>query len=525
MAAKITAPPKISRGEFARNLAESGLFEPGDLLPDSGPPAVDDGAEAAQELVAAGKLTGFQADAILRGRFAELRLGNYEIMDRLGAGGMGTVFKARHRRMKRVVALKLLSREVAEKFADRFQREVETIARLTHPNIVMAYDADECEAGPFLVMEYVNGRDLSSEVIAHGPLPVADAADRILQAARGLEYAHGQGIIHRDIKPGNILRDADGVVKVADLGLARLTKAVAESGERAALTQAGTVFGTVDYMSPEQAVDSGTVDRRADIYSLGCTLFFLLTGDPMYEGGTLMSTMIRHRESPIPPLIDTRSDVPAELEAIYRRMVAKQPDDRYPTMAAVAAALERFLSAATTGLPGTPAPTHPAAPTARTDQTMDLTSTVSGAVSSLDFEIAQAGAAGLTPEQRGQLSRLTVVVAEASRTQAGIIRNYLQQLGVAATHTSGSGRQAVELVKQFGAAAVVSSLHLSDMTGIRLAEALRGDPSCARVGFVLATSETDADSTAGLPTDSRTTVMPKPFDPHRLAQSVLAVVG
>src|SRR5262245_37542572 len=238
MAGKLQGHETVSRGEFAQRLAESGLLDAADLLPDAEPTAAD-GAAAARELVAAGKLTGYQADAGLGRRFGELRIGNYEVLDRLGAGGMGTVFKARHRRMKRVVALKVLARQMAESgtFAERFQREVETIARLSHTNIVMAFDADEAEVGPFLVMEFVDGRDLASEVDRAGPLPVADAVDRILQAARGLEYAHGRGIVHRDIKPGNILRDADGVVKVADLGLARLRTADGPS-ESTSLTQA-----------------------------------------------------------------------------------------------------------------------------------------------------------------------------------------------------------------------------------------------------------------------------------------------
>src|SRR5262245_59665648 len=226
-----------SADEFLRNLAESGLSGVDDLPATAAgfaPDVAASGMTLARNLVDNGRLTEYQAEAVLERRFDDLRVGNYEILDRLGAGGMGTVLKARHRRMKRVVALKVLSREVAasEKFLQRFQREVETIARLSHPNIVMAFDADEAEVGPFLVMEFVNGRDLATEVAAGGPLPVAAAVERILQAARGLECAHAQGIIHRDIKPGNLLRDADGVVKVADLGLARLNEPNAGSGEK-----------------------------------------------------------------------------------------------------------------------------------------------------------------------------------------------------------------------------------------------------------------------------------------------------
>src|SRR4051812_8271042 len=338
MANENLADPAVSGADFLASLAESGLVDPADALPVT-VPLTADGAEIAWVLVASGKLSQYQADAILARRFGDLRIGNYDVVDRLGAGGMGTVFKARHRRMKRVVALKVLSKEVAasELFVSRFQREVETIARLTHPNIVMAFDADECEAGPFLVMEFVNGRDLTAEVAASGPLPVTDAVDRILQAARGLDWAHRQGIIHRDIKPGNLLRDADGTVKVADLGLARISKSEGQT----ALTQAGSVFGTVDYMSPEQAVDSGDVDARADVYSLGCTLYYLLTGRAPYEGGSLMGVMLKHRDSPVPSLRAVRPDVPPGLDTIYARMVAKRPDDRQATMAEVIQQLEQ----------------------------------------------------------------------------------------------------------------------------------------------------------------------------------------
>jgi serine/threonine protein kinase len=511
----------VSFEDFARNLAESGLLDAAVLMPpDSAPAIAAGGAAAAQGLVAAGKLTPYQADAVLGRRFDDLRIGNYEILDRLGAGGMGTVFKARHRRMKRVVALKVLSREVAQsdKFLDRFQREIETIARLTHPNIVMAFDADECEIGPFLVMEFVNGRDLASEVDKGGPLAPAAAADRIRQAARGLEYAHAQGIVHRDIKPGNILRDVSGVVKVADLGLARFRDPT--SGGATSLTQAGVVFGTVDYMSPEQAVDSGTVDQRADIYSLGCTLYFLLTGQPPYSGGSIMSVMLKHRDAEIPNPRTTRPDVPPALEAVFRRMVAKNPEDRYRSMTEVAADLDRFLTE------GATAPAE-AAPSPPLDRTIMLGS-VPPAPSDESFELNPGGAApGAAPPSAGPAARvagLTAVVAEPSRTQAGIIRSFLQQLQFAAVHTCASGREAIETAKRVRADVVISSLHLSDVTGAQLAAALRADPGCANVGFILATSATDAETT-DLPRGPRTEVVVKPFDLDRFARSIAAVVG
>jgi CheY-like chemotaxis protein len=517
MARVLQGYENVSAAEFAQSLAESGLLDSAMVEPGAAP----NGAAAARKLIEAGKLTGFQAAAVLGRRFDELRIGNYEVLDRLGAGGMGTVFKARHRRMKRVVALKVLSATVSESMAGRFQREVETIARLTHPNIVMAHDADEAEVGPFLVMEFVDGQDLVSEVEQRGPLPVADAIDRVLQAARGLDYAHKSGIVHRDIKPGNILRARDGVVKVADLGLARLS--VPDAVAQTALTQTGTVFGTAEFMSPEQAVDAGQVDARADVYSLGCTLYFLLTGRSPYPGASLMAVLLKHRDEPIPWLSAVRSDVPPELEVAFRKMVAKAPADRFASMADVVTALEHVPAPAapvaapapdTTGFWTAPpvALPAPAANTAVLDPAGKAHDTVG-------FEMPPS-----VPAPAGGAAGLTVVLAEPSRTQAGIIRRYLQQLGAAVVHTTATGREALELARRERAAVVVSSMHLSDMTGAQLAAAVLADPGCAATGFVLATSEADAQEPGSVPTGPRVTVMPKPFDPDRLARSIAAVV-
>ena len=336
---------RLSQEEFLHNLIDSTLLSQEEIGAILGPlrqSTLDDEA-LAERLITAGKLTRFQADAVRERRFEELVIGNYQVLDRLGAGAMGTVYKARHRRMKRVVAIKVLSRSVgqSEKFVQRFQREVEAVARLSHPNIVMAHDADEAEVGHFLVMEFVNGRDLASEVQQRGPLPIAEALDCIVQAARALNYAHAQGIVHRDIKPANLLRDIDGVVKVADLGLARFNDPFGRPAEEmAALTQAGTIMGTVDFMPPEQAMGLTTIDHRADIYSLGCTLYYLLIGCPPYPGTSLMAILLKHREAPPPSLCAARSEVPVSLESIFRRMVAKKPEDRFASMAEVGQALE-----------------------------------------------------------------------------------------------------------------------------------------------------------------------------------------
>jgi CheY-like chemotaxis protein len=274
------------------------------------------------------------------------------------------------------------------------------------------------------------------------------------------------------------------------------------------------VVGTVDYMSPEQAVDSGTVDQRADVYSLGCTLYFLLVGRPPYSGASLLSIMLAHRDAPIPDLSTDRPNVPPALEALYRRMVAKLPEARYQSMTQVIADLERLRAM------GLPTDTPSAPDTARFQRTVELGALPSAARQD-DFEVAPGGAPAHPPRVAGR----TVVVAEPSRMQHGIIRIYLQQLGIPAPHTSSSGREAIELVKQFRADVLISALHLSDMTGAELAAALRADPACADVGFVLATSATDAELTEGPAHDPRTAVMLKPFDLDRLGRAIASVLG
>lgn len=302
------------------------------------PDRPEDAQQFATLLFEADLLTQFQVDHLLAGEPQVLVLGEYTLIDRIGSGGMGDVYKALHRRMERVVAIKLLRAEMTPSAAsvERFQQEAKAAARLAHPNIVTAYDASESAGRHYLVMEYVPGENLSVLVQNRGQLPFDEAVNYVLQTARGLLYAHEQGVIHRDIKPANLLVDHQGAVKILDMGLARLQKLGNRTGDDGQpLTLSGEIMGTVDYMSPEQAEDMRAVDHRTDIYSLGCTLYRLLSGEVPYPGESLMHKLLQHRDGPVPSLRAARPDVPAELEQVYQQMVAKSPDDRPADMAQV----------------------------------------------------------------------------------------------------------------------------------------------------------------------------------------------
>lgn len=283
------------------------------------------------------------------------RLGDYEIIGRIGGGGMGTVYKALHVRMGRIVALKVLRPEIQQNpvLIQRFDREVRAAARLTHPHIVAALDAREQDGVHFLITEFVEGLDLEATIRRDGALPVAVAVKCVLDAARGLDFAHRNGVIHRDIKPANLLRDQQGLVKVLDMGLARLDAVTSTTATE--LTNSGMVLGTPAYMAPEQARDVRRADARSDIYSLGCTLYYLLTARPAFSGATALDTVMSHISHPIPSLTAANASIPLALEQIFSRMIAKEPGDRFQTAAEVVAALETLSL--------TPAPDHETAVT------------------------------------------------------------------------------------------------------------------------------------------------------------------
>jgi serine/threonine protein kinase len=329
----------------------------------------------ARELLQRGWLTPYQVNQLLADSGRNLVLRPYVVLERLGAGGTGQVFKARHQHMQRVVALKVIRPELLADadVVNRFHREIQIASQVSHPNVVHAYDAGDIGGAQTLVLEYVEGTSLDRMVMESGPLPVRVACDYMRQAALGLQHIHECGLIHRDIKPSNLLvtgsraptngkgmKPATGLstgqslsaVKILDLGLARLQRG-RESRESTTITSGGAVtMGTPDYMAPEQALDLRAADIRADIYSLGCTLYFLLTGKPPFGGGTLAQKLMRHQQAEPPSLAKQRGGLPKGLERVVRKMLAKKPEDRYQTPAAVASALEQFCNSGTVRLPG-----------------------------------------------------------------------------------------------------------------------------------------------------------------------------
>jgi len=310
-------------------------------------------AALASLLVRDGVLTQFQAEQFLQGKWRRFCLGKYKVLEKLGAGGMGIVYLCEHKLMRRRVAVKVLpesSSDDADSLA-RFYREARAVAALDHPNIVRAYDIDQDDKLHFLVMEHVDGSSLQEIVKKTGPMDVLRACHYIRQAALGLQHAHETaGIVHRDIKPSNILVDRNGVVKILDMGLARFFH-----DEEEVLTHKFTddVLGTADYLAPEQAVDSHSVDIRADIYSLGATFYFCLTGQTPFAEGTIAQKLIWHQTRQPKPIRQLRPEVPEGVAAIVDKMMAKDPNQRPQTPQEVAELLTPW-----TQTPIPPPPEH-----------------------------------------------------------------------------------------------------------------------------------------------------------------------
>ncbi len=361
----------MDRPTFVQQLEQGGLLNDLRLrlrLEEPGVQALD-GRALARVLLRQGLLTAYQANQLLAGKARDLVIGPYLLLERLGEGGMGRVYKAMHRTLGRSVAIKAVARQLLNDpvAAARFQREIEAIGRLKHPNIVTAFDAFEADDGKYLVMEYVEGIDLGRLVKETGPLPIELACHCIYHAALGLQHAHERGLVHRDLKPSNLLLQGSrgpssvsglqkityGDVKVLDLGLARFRGPSSDLGdpgelgepdelEPRTITKMDQIMGTPDFMAPEQARDTHSADHLSDIYSLGSTLYYCLTGQPPFPDGEPLEKLLKHQyEEPV-LLENLRPDVGPSLARLVRRMMAKDRSRRPASAAHVARALERW---------------------------------------------------------------------------------------------------------------------------------------------------------------------------------------
>jgi serine/threonine-protein kinase len=307
-------------------------------------PRYSDTPGLAKELVRRGWLTVFQVNQLFQAEGQQLVLGPYQITDYLGKGGVSQVFKAWHTGRNCVVALKVIHASLLSKpeAVARFQREMSIVTQLSHPSIVQAFDDTPIGVTHFYAMEFVEGTDLNKLVQLGGPLPIDQACDTIRQVALGLQHAHEKGLVHRDVKPANIVRVAGStLIKILDMGLTRLRQSVGGSKPEM-LTMEGALMGSPDYIAPEQARDARSVDHRADVYSLGCTAYYLLTGKPPFPSGSLLDKIHKHMTAAPPPIASLRPDVPAPVAAIVEKMMAKQPDARYQATAEVANELAPF---------------------------------------------------------------------------------------------------------------------------------------------------------------------------------------
>jgi serine/threonine protein kinase len=356
---------------LVRLLSESRLLDAGqvDQLTRSVQQEFLEPEALAKELVRRGWLTPFQIRQLTQGRTADLFLGDYVILEAVGEGAMGRVFRARHKRLGHIVALKVIrsERRADAKALHRFRREVKAAARFDHPNLITATDAATVGDKHYFAMEYAPGVNLDFLLLKMGPLPIAPACDYVRQAALGLQHVSECGLIHRDIKPGNLLvippdrsgekTDAPGlrepavrrfgrwgVVKILDLGLVLLQSQHGGPDSRANLTKKGFALGTVEYMAPEQVMNPHEVDIRADLYSLGCSLYEMLTGQPPFSNLSPVKTLLSHQEAMPLPVDQLRPDVPADLAAIVHKLLAKNREHRYRRPLELAEALAEILT-------------------------------------------------------------------------------------------------------------------------------------------------------------------------------------
>ena len=505
---------------------------------------IDDRDALGDFLEQIGLITAYQAGELRNQRIADLVMDNYLILDRLGEGGMGTVFRARHKRMRRIVAIKVLNPEIQENadHLQRFQREIETLARLNHQGVIQAYDADFGPSGFFLVLEFVEGSDLDGIVRKHGPLPVGEAIDAMIQSAKALQYVHDQGMVHRDIKPQNLMRNRQGNIKVADLGLVRLNEAEsAEDQNKQGLTQQFTIAGTLEFMAPEQAENTSGVDNRADIYSLGCSLYYILAGKNVYTGKSVMDKLMAHMTHPIPSIREIRPDVPEKLDAVFKKMVAKTVDQRYQTMNEVIADLENIkvvekisnVPPANIVMPAQASKTEMDSSTAFFENPIakgtpaEFEGTMifnPGQKTSVQNVLNDSATAFIErPGQLGdafsQIESTKVLLVEPSKLQGMMIGNQLKSIGITDVKFALSGADALEQLSKGGFKAIVCSQNLPDFSGIELAQKVKAPPSGKDISFILITSNIDTEiESLSATVDFK--ILRKPFTPEQL-QSTL----
>jgi serine/threonine protein kinase len=446
--------------------------------------------------------------------------------------------------MRRIVALKVLNPEIQENpdHLQRFQREIETLARLNHPGVIQAYDADFGPSGFFLVLELVEGSDLDGIVRKNGPLPVSEAIDAMIQSAKALQYVHDQGMVHRDIKPQNLMRNRQGDIKVADLGLVRLAEAEStDDHNKQGLTQQFTIAGTLEFMAPEQAENTSGVDNRADIYSLGCSLYYILAGKNVYTGKSVMDKLMAHMTHPIPSIRELRTDVSEKLDNVFKKMVAKTVDQRYQTMNEVVADLEnikmveKVSNVAPTNIVITPqtAQTETDTGTAFFETPIakrppsELEGTLifnPGQKTSIQNNLNNAATAFIEhPSQStvelSQIDSAKVLLVEPSKLQGMMIGNQLKSLGIADVKFAVSGADAFEQFSKGGYKAIVCSQNLPDCSGIELAQKIKAAPSGKGISFILITSNIDNEMES-LAAKVDFKILRKPFTPEQLKSTL-----
>jgi len=338
--------PVATSNQFLETLRKSGLVEDSilDASLSSYTGTTEDPTKIAEYLVKNKLLTTFQARSLLAGRYRGLVIGAYRVMEKIGSGGMGIVYMAEHEKLKRRVAIKILPEDkTRDKLSlERFYREARAAAALDHPNIVKAFDVSEHQGMHYLVMEYIDGTNLQKYLDTKGPLPWKTALNIVVQSCKGLQHAHERNMVHRDIKPANILVDKGGQVKILDLGLARSFQ-VSQDNLTQDLSDGKDIMGSIDYIAPEQAIANNVVDIRADIYSLGATVYALITGKPPVEGTTAQKLLQHQMQSPT-PVSRINPEVPEGVSHIINKMMAKRPEHRFSVPSEVSSALNPFFS-------------------------------------------------------------------------------------------------------------------------------------------------------------------------------------